>query len=200
MRSGFFIAPICTQNAPICTQQGTSATIAVCLLPGDAMPNSQDWIKALKLLIASYCGAVVFMFFFWSVMLVTAFISIATFTTDVFVLGLFALLALLIGFGWFALTAVIWRWILLLFWSHPPQWMTPNLDIKNIAFNYGISAWATLPISIIWFIQVAINTQLKLSDLPSLFRAYPPDLIVSLFWLLFIFAALGCSYQRRTQR
>ncbi len=164
------------------------------------MPNSQDWIKALKLLIASYCGAVVFMFVFWVDIFIAIFLSIATLNSTPLIFGFFGLGILFVGLVWFILTAFVWAGILRLFWSDPPKWISPTLDIQTIALNYGISVWATLPISIIWFIKVSANAQLDLLDFPKVFRTYPPDLIISLFWLWFIVAALGCSYQRRTQR
>jgi len=170
------------------------------------MPTFSDWLRALRLFLASYCGGILFMFVFWINLLIGFFASIASLNSMPLLLWVFALAIIALGFLGFALGEQMVAYFFTETFRYKPDFLNPEVTTKRCAHDYAIATWATLPMAIIWFIRFTANTQLNslksigFSDVAALLaESMLPYEIVNYFWLWFIITAFICSYQRRKQ-
>lgn len=167
------------------------------------MPNSQDWIRALFLTLVAYCGSIIPMFGFWVFVLMGVLSSVASLDPSPLQLWIYALFFIGIGAVWFILASFFAGSFLVRYWDDYPFYLNSVTDIETMLFNYAIAVWASLPLSVIWLAIVISNPKLKSlesADFASvavlLLEKSRPSLIINLFWLWTIFAALCFSYQR----
>lgn len=161
------------------------------------VPSFGAWCKAAKLAIPAYfCATVVFAFNVWRFFLLGGIAAIAGAGLEG--LGFFLLFSLGILFLsliWFIVWTGVYRFLLKVLWSNPPQWLKLPSNSTMAKRDFSILTLSTLPITTIFLLYVAFNVSLRREFLstPSLKLTYDVFLL-KFSWLWFICAA--CLYQQ----
>ncbi|WP_414566529.1 MULTISPECIES: hypothetical protein [unclassified Anabaena] len=153
------------------------------------LPCPLSWMMAIRLAIPAYFGAtVVFGFEFWRYSLVGSFLAITDIDSSIFFL-IVSVIALLLGLIWFLILAGIYRLLLKIMWSNPPQWLKlPKFRLLVIR-DFGILVLSILPIVGIFAIHILLitNLQYTYNNLRTPRLTY--DILLLRFWWIWLISA-----------
>lgn len=166
------------------------------------LPSFRSLVTALKLMIPTYVGLILFAFYFW-LFLITALILLAvTLNAETLILALFGILLLISGLIFYAIQLGVWSLVLKLLWSKPPQFL--KVKWSRFWIDFSISVMAALPIASIFILKIGYQSALKtFFGYEPIDSAYAlgtdrtiPDLLIQFAWLWFIFAAYLIQWQQ----
>ena len=153
-------------------------------------PSLKSWIFAIKLAIPAYLGAtVVFGFEFWRYSAFAVILAINGNEGLSFCLAI-SMIALLLCLLWFLFLAGIYKLLLNILWSKPPQWIKlPKLKYLVLR-DFSILVISTFPIVVILLVYISFITSFKevFADMKTPKLSYD-SLLLKFSWLWMICAA-----------
>ena len=167
-------------------------------------PSLSSWIHAAELCIPAYAGILLFPFFFWSAFLLSIVNSCLLDIGTSIILLIAAIGMLLAGFGVFQLILLLYRFVLKIFWTHPPKAIVPP-DLKASLHSFGILVWATLPLAVIYCAIIALEVHAEMSTGVEIMKqpGFMSHFLMRFFWMWLIAAAYLYQWfplQRRQQK
>ena len=153
---------------------------------------------SLKLFIPAYfLGIVGVGVSFWTSVLLGAFASISS-LNPVPLLGFSAvgLIFVVIGLLWYLLWGFLYWLLLKCLWIKPPEWLRLSHSRSESLQNYGIAIVSTLPLAIIFFMQVAFHSGMQtLNEFYVSPKGYALKTMMQLWWLWLLtsFCAYYCK-------
>ncbi|MBD2163862.1 hypothetical protein H6G04_05520 [Calothrix membranacea FACHB-236] len=163
------------------------------------LPYPRSWMMAIKLAIPAYVGATVAVAFeFWRYSILGGLLAV-TGNDGVIFFFLSSAIALLFALIWFLILTKLYKFLLKLLWSNPPQWLCLPKFKTLVMRDFGILVLSILPIVAIFAIYIFFVTSYK----QTLANLRTPRLTYDIFllrysWLWLISAAY--LYQWSTKK
>lgn len=165
-------------------------------------PSFRSLVGALKLMIATYLGGMVFAFAFWFLLINSLILFGLTLHTDSFVLALPGIFFLVAGLIFYVIQLGVWSLFLKILWSKPPQFF--RVKWSRFWIDFSISVVATLPIALVFILKFGYQDSWKVfltkasihSEYLLGVRQTVPNFLIQFAWLWFICAACLIQWQQ----
>lgn len=158
-----------------------------------AFPSFKTWCSALRLSILAYSGIVLFPFYAWCYFLFSLLLLFASgFQIDSCLLLMAITLAfLIIGFLFYIAIKVLFRFILWILWSKPPEWLLPAISMRVNLHKYTVLSASALPLAIIFMLIIAVEVNIEMLTQVEIIKHkdFVANLLMRFFWLWFIASA-----------
>lgn len=157
-------------------------------------PAFKTWCSAFRLSMLAYFGVIIFPFFFWQGVLLGCLLLISGELQPskvwLAIAGI-SLACLLIGFVLYLIVKLLWRFILRLLWSNPPQLLIPTSGFKVNLHKFIVLSVATLPIAAIFMLIIAAKTSVHVTTGVAIInrQGSTVDFMIRLYWLWLLTAA-----------
>ncbi|HEY9660989.1 MAG TPA: hypothetical protein V6C65_21245 [Allocoleopsis sp.] len=156
-----------------------------------SFPSFRSWCNAIKLSIIAYLGVLVFPFYAWFIIFLSGIALLSgEFQAGVQLLGI-AALVLWVGFLFYLIVQLVWKFILHLLWSEPPHLLMPTQGIKANAHKFLIIIIATFPLSVIFVSHIATEATIEVTTGIEIIKSsgFTVDLIMRFYWLWLLSSA-----------
>lgn len=154
------------------------------------LPKPKAWLMAVKLAIPAYFGAtVVLAFEFWRYAFLGTLLAV-TGNNGLIPFFAFSVIALVLALIWFLILTGVYKLLLKLLWSNPPQWLRLPKFKALVIRDFGILVLSLMPVLAIFTIYILFVTSYRqiFSDFRTPRLTYDIFLL-RFFWLWFISAA-----------
>ncbi|WP_414530081.1 hypothetical protein [Nodularia chucula] len=154
------------------------------------LPKPKSWLMAVRLAIPAYFGAtVVLAFEFWRYAFLGSLLAVTS-NNGLIPFFVFSVIALVLALIWFLILTGVYKLLLKLLWSNPPQWLRLPTFKSLVIRDFGILVLSLVPILIIFTIYILFVTSYRqtFNDFRTPRLTYDIFLL-RFFWLWFISTA-----------